>query len=439
MHSAADVQGILDAQAPLVARCLSDLGRAAFFPPDIPFQAQEARETRFNGTIGVLTDGAGRALPFDSMRRALAFDADDLDRAFLYSPVLGVPELRQAWRRWQRGAQAVEPIANDVPSTLPVATCGLTHGLSLVADLFGDVGRWLILGTPFWGNYRQIFGMRRGIDVRTAPFYSSGIGGRGQRFDPEALAPVLAAAPAGEPALVVANFPSNPGGYAPTREERERFVAALCDAADHRPLVVVCDDAYSGLTFSADAVATSLFWQLAGRHPNLLPIKIDGATKEFAFFGGRVGFLTFGLDLGAEASAALENKISSLIRATVGSPSASSQIILLKSLREDPAAEVGRLRQLAVERYRAVRPALDALDPNLLRPLPFNAGFFVLMQLVPDLDPDHVRRYLIETHDVGVVSSQPDFLRLALCSLSAEQLPEAMARIERGVRELAAG
>ncbi len=43
------------------------------------------------------------------------------------------------------------------------------------------------------------------------------------------------------------------------------------------------------------AASKSLFFSLLGRHPNLIPLKCDGVTKELSFFGSRVGFLTFGV------------------------------------------------------------------------------------------------------------------------------------------------
>ncbi|MEM1205446.1 MAG: aminotransferase class I/II-fold pyridoxal phosphate-dependent enzyme, partial [Acidobacteriota bacterium] len=345
--------------------------------------------------------------------------------------------VREAWRRWQRTEQGDSPVPDEVPSSLPVVTCGLSHGLSLVADLFGGPGRKLALTTPFWGNYRQVFSLRTGVELVTEPAY-----GTDRRFDPKALRRALGALPEGEPALALANFPSNPGGYAPTAIERARLVEGLVAEAERRPLAVICDDAYGGLAYAEDAPNSSIFWDLAGLHPNLVPIKIDGATKEFGFFGGRVGFLTFGAELEDEARQAIESKIASLVRSTLGSPVATSQMVLLRSLAGGEAlAEVSEIRRIARERYGAVRPALEALDPGLLRLLPFNAGFFVLMELADGLglDPHVVRRHLIEKHDTGVVSSSPNYLRLAICSVAAEDLPETVRRIEQGVRELAGG
>ncbi|MEM9557830.1 MAG: aminotransferase class I/II-fold pyridoxal phosphate-dependent enzyme [Acidobacteriota bacterium] len=442
MQTVAEVNAILDAEAPLLARFLSRLGRDAFFPPDIPFQAQEARGTTYNGTIGVFTDGAGGAVPLPSMSRAFELDAQDLSRAFLYSPVVGLPELRRAWASWQRGGQLCgEEIDAAAPTSLPVVTCGLSHGLSLIADLFGQPGRGLSVVSPYWGNYRQIYTMRTGTAVHTAPAYADGV------WRPEALPELLAtlsdesgeSGGSDEPTMALVNFPSNPGGYMPTADERRRLVDGLLRIADQRPLLVLSDDAYSGLVYADDAPSRSLFWDLAGRHENLLAVKLDGATKEFSFFGGRVGFVTFGLELSERAQSALDNKFASMIRSTVGSPVASSQVVLLQSLRGDAEAEVNDVRRVARARYDAVMPVLETVDRALLRPLPFNAGFFVLMELPEELglDPHDVRRYLIARHDVGIVGAQPNYLRLATCSVAAEMLPEMMRRIEAGVRELA--
>lgn len=428
----------LEEGAPTLHRLLSPLGREAYFPPDIPFQAREAAGTTYNGTIGVFTDGAGHAMPMPSMAELLAFDGEERDRAFLYSPVLGFPDLRDAWQTWQRTGQPDVPPAAGVVTTRPAVVGGLTHGLSLVADLFGGPKRPLVVAKPFWGNYRQIFALRTGAEMITPPAYRNG------RFDPSALSEALAELPdddpqSNHPALVLVNFPSNPGGYSPTAVERAELLDGLVRAAERRPLLVICDDAYGGLVFEEDVPNRSFFWELVGAHDNLVPVKIDGATKEFAFFGGRVAFLTFGLDLDAGATAALENKMQCLIRATIGSPSATSQRMLLATLRSGNALEeVQAIRRVARERYDAIQPAIEALDPDLLRPLPFNAGFFLLMQLAPgiELDPHDVRRHLIEHHQTGIVATAPDYLRIALCSVAADALPEMLRRVEQAVREL---
>ena len=96
-------------------------------------------------------------------------------------------------------------------------------------------------------------------------------------------------------------------------------------------LAVILDDAYFGL-FYEDSVKESLFGKLAGLHPRILPIKVDGATKENYAWGLRVGFLTFASDH-TEILDVLEQKTKGLIRGTISSGSHLSQTIILQSLR----------------------------------------------------------------------------------------------------------
>jgi DNA-binding transcriptional MocR family regulator len=115
-------------------------------------------------------------------------------------------------------------------------------------------------------------------------------------------------------------------------------------------------------------------------------------------------------------------------------------MILLQALSGGQAEEeIAAIQKIARQRYDAIRPCLEALDPELLRPLPFNSGYFSLLELPESLglSPDAVRLHLIEKHDTGVVSIKPGYLRLAICSVAAEAIPEMVRRVEQGVRELA--
>ncbi|HVS04245.1 MAG TPA: aminotransferase class I/II-fold pyridoxal phosphate-dependent enzyme [Thermoanaerobaculia bacterium] len=167
------------AASPALFDLLSPLGRRAFFPPDIPFQAAQARGKTYNATIGQITDGYGQAVPVEALAQGLSgMPPTGRNRALLYSPVEGIAEVRRAWRARQRRNQGETP-----PSTPPVVVNGLTHGLALAADLFGGPGRAVVVLAPFWGNYRQTFALRTGARVVPAPAYRDG------RFDPAACPP----------------------------------------------------------------------------------------------------------------------------------------------------------------------------------------------------------------------------------------------------------
>lgn len=425
-----EINQAVEAASPPFFEALSDLGRRAAYPPDIPFQASQARGKTYNGTIGQITDGRGAAISLPSMSKVMAgLTGEDLSRAFLYSPVPGIEEVRERWREWQRRGQP-----ESKPSTLPCVTNGLAHGLSIVADLFAGEGTPLAVPGPFWGNYRQTFVTRRGATLLTAPVYVDG------RFNTNAIAEALSDRPAGRPAIAILNLPTNPSGYSPTADERRELARSLNGLAEKGPLVVICDDAYAGLVFEEEIPRESMFWELIGRHENLIPIKVDGATKEFSFFGGRVGFLTFALPPDSAIAAALDSKVKCLVRATVGSPVAPSQMVLLQALRQsDIADEVEAVRLLLQERYSILKTALAKVDTSLLRPLPFNSGCFALVEIPVELglEAERVRQHLLEHHDTGVVAIDPNYIRIAFCSVLSEALAELVRRVELAVSELA--
>jgi aspartate/methionine/tyrosine aminotransferase len=354
---------------------------------------------------------------------------EDLAAALRESPVEGLPEVRRRWRERQRRG-----VPDGVASSLPLVTAGLSHGISLTADLFGGEGKAVAVPAPFWGNYRQAFALRTGAKVLNRPAYVDG------RYNPRAIVDALAGLPEGEPAVGMLNVPSNPGGYTPDREERRATVESLLAEAGRRPLVIVCDDAYAGLVFEPEIPRESLFWDLAGAHPNLLAVKVDGATKELSFFGGRLGFLTFGAGPESELVRDLEARVRMLVRADLGSPPAVSQVIALQALRSPTAdQEVEAVRLLLEGRYRVLKEALAGVDPGLLTVLPFNSGCFALVEIPEQLEIDAqtVRRHLLARHDTGLVSIAPRYLRIAHCSVEESAIPELVRRVEAGVRELA--
>ena len=427
MKTLEDTNNAIEQNAPEIWRCLSPLARASVYPPDIPFQAAQARGKRYNATIGQITDGAGKILALPLMADALGtLSEEERNRALLYSAVPGHTRLRELWAEYHR------PEAfPGAPATLPIVTVGLTQSLAMVADLFGGPGRVVLATDPCWGNYEQVFALRTGADLRLVPIYE------GDTCHFENLARAADELPGDDPALLILNIPSNPGGYSPTPKEREVLVGALLESAKKRPLVVLFDDAYSGLVYEPGIPSDSLFWELAGKSERLLAIRAAGATKEFSFFGGRVGFLTFGLDPENPAALALDNKARCLLRANVGSPVGVSQVLLQRTLESDQLGEQQEgVRAVLEARWRAMVEAVSAVSPEVLRLMPSNSGAFGLVRIADGVDPEELRHHLLEHHDTGIVSVPPCFVRIAFCSVSEQDLPELVARIEGGVRDL---
>ncbi len=417
MTEAERLNRILAEHAPAVHRCLSPLGRRAAFPKGIPYQSSMARGTAINATIGQMTDGAGCPLPLDVMDALIA--GLDRKKMFLYAPVEGHRDVREAWRtREQRLGGSTYEVA------LPITTHGLTHGLACIADLFADPETTVIVPQPHWGNYRLIFTLHSGAQLDGFPFFA------GDGFNLDGLAATLERVTT--KAILVLNLPGNPTGYALTPAEAE----ALCTivAAHPYPLVVVVDDAYQGFIYEDDRHSRSIFWDLAEvLDPECHTLfKIDGATKELLFFSSRLGFVTHPYDGPAED--ALLSKFKYLIRGTVGSPPGPSQAMVLAALRHPRLEEAVEARREEMRRrYVTLRDAVASIRSARLRPLPFNAAFFMMME-IEGMDADLVRRRLIEEQGVGTIAfAEPNALRVAYCSVAEGSIPELIDRIERVV------
>lgn len=418
MSRADDLFAALAQGHPAAAGNLSPAGRALFYPHGIPAQSAEARGCRIDATIGQVTDDDGRAMVLPALRAAFA--ALDLDQATLYAPQGGRADLREAWRAHVRADSPLGP----GPLTLPVATSGLTHGLFLVASLFARPGGPLLLPDPCWGNYvatfQRLFGARprswRLLRPDPRP---------GAVLDLQALDAAIQALDA--PATLILNFPSNPIGYSPTEDEAQAIVAAIARAPV--PLLVVCDDAYQGMVWTPEARRPSLFHELSRLDPaRVLAAKVDGATKELFYFGGRVGFLSFGAE--GAAAAALEDKTRAAARASISTVSSTSQAVLAAALREPTLpAQQAEVRAVLAARFSALR---EALARHRLPALPFNSGMFAVLP-VPG-DPEALRRRLL-AESIGVISlPEAGALRLSYGSVPAARMDELVAAIARQAR-----
>ncbi|MEQ1568279.1 MAG: aminotransferase class I/II-fold pyridoxal phosphate-dependent enzyme [Myxococcota bacterium] len=415
MDEADELNEVLRRTHPAAYRCLSPLGLRAAFPRGIPFQADEARHAKINATIGQITDGSGHPMPVPALS-----DATNLDpaAAFLYAPVDGPRPLRELWGARQRRLAG----SPDTAISLPFVTHGLTHSLSLVSDLFADPDTDVLVPRPAWENYELLFEMHAGARVIRYRLFADG------RFDEGDLEQALRSVRS--KAILVLNFPSNPTGWTPSPAEAARLCAVV--HAHPGPMVVVTDDAYQGWVYEPGLHPRSLFWDLAaGADPDRLVVaKADGATKELVFFSSRVAFLTHTATGAAEP--VMASKLKYLVRGSVGPASGPALALSERALR-DPTLEhaIDERRELIGARYRTLRSALGALDPERFRILPFNSAFFVFMEL-DGLDAEELRRSLLERWSVGTIAFPAEnAIRLAYCSIHNDRLPELVDAIVR--------
>jgi aspartate/methionine/tyrosine aminotransferase len=417
--------------APDLYAMLSGLGRELYFPKGILTQSAEAKQkaTRYNATIGTAKEG-GVAMHLPCVMRRLGSLAPD--DALPYAPSPGLPALRAKWRDH---VLAANPSLAGQALTLPIVTCGVTHGLSLVADLFTDAGDTVLIPEQVWGNYNMVFHVRRDARMVKYPFFAASGG-----LDTRGFASVLdAESPRGK-LVVLLNFPNNPTGYSPTEAEAAALRDALVAATNRGcRIVVVCDDAYFGLFYEPEVMRESIFARLAGKHPRLLPIKLDGATKEDFVWGLRVAFITFAAPGGAAVQDAIERKVAGCIRGTISNCSQASQNVLLQAMN-DPAYAAEKQAKFEVLRSRALRLKTVLADARYLSawtPYPFNSGYFMCLRL-KSLNAEAYRLRLLDRCGIGVIATAPTDIRVAFSCIEEKDLADLFERMFQCAREMAA-
>lgn len=420
----------LQKECPNVYAMLSNLGKAIYFPKEgILSQSAEAKSkaNKYNATIGIATEG-GMPMHLKLIQDTLsAYNPKDL---YEYAPPGGKPELRNVWRT---------KMIKDNPSLAgisignPIVTNALTHGLSIVADLFADSGDAVVIPNKNWENYELTFSIRRGAEIVEYPLYNDKM-----RFNSAGLREALLAQKDKGKAIVVLNFPNNPTGYTPDVHEGEEIVAAIRDAAEAGiNVVAVTDDAYFGLFFE-DSLQESLFSKLSKIHPRVLAIKIDGATKEEYVWGFRVGFITYASD-SASALAALEQKTLGIIRATISSGPHPSQTFILHAL-QSPEFESQKAEKFNIMKGRAnrVKSLLDSgRYGDTWEYYPFNSGYFMCLKLTR-VTAESVRQHLLDQYGIGTIALGETDLRVAFSCIEEENLEELFDSIHKAVIEIAA-
>ena len=418
----------LEGAAPEVLAMLSAYGQRLYFPKGIISQTAEAKQKahRFNATIGIATEADGpMALPSIISQLGEVPIAD----AVTYAPPAGRPGLRTLWRK---KLLAENPSLADKNFGQPIVTSAITHGLSLAGELFLDPGDVVLMPDKLWGNYRLMYEVHHGAKIETFPFYNATGGLNTQGF----AARLEELAEGREKLIVLLNFPNNPTGYMPTPAEGDALAAALERQAERGTnLVVFCDDAYFGLFYhlGGQSMTESLFGKLTGRHPNLLGVKLDGATKELFVWGLRCGFVTFGPGRPETAEVVcevLDAKVRGAIRGGISNVPQLSQTLVERAL-VSPSLAAERDAKCELLRVRAEHVFEVAHQPRYAESwqvYPFNSGYFMLIK-VEGVDAEKLRLHLLEVHGVGLIATSPTDIRVAFSCLEAtdaEPLFEAL-------------
>ncbi len=426
---------IIERGNPHLMEMLSDMGKNLFFPKGILSQSAEAKEKAYklNATIGIATEKGG-TMHFPSVMDSIY--SIQPKASITYAPSFGIPALRKAW---QDSLFMKNPSLSGKIISLPVTTCGITHAISMFADIWLDPGDVIVLPDMMWGNYNMILNVKKGAVLRHFPLFSTD-----GKFNLTAFEEIIRGeAEKHDKITVLLNFPNNPTGYSVTVEEGKHIVEILTSTADAGTnIIAVTDDAYFGLFYEDQIQKESLFANLCDRHPRLLAVKLDGATKENFVWGLRVGFITYGCPIKGDPMPvydALEKKTAGSIRGSISNASHLGQTIVLKSMQGDRFTEEKEEKfKILQNRARCVKKVLsDSKYKDAWDVYPFNSGYFMCIRL-KTVNAETLRLHLLEKYGVGLISIGDKDLRIAFSCLEENDIPELFNIVLKGVEDLKA-
>jgi aspartate aminotransferase len=377
--------------------------------------AQKSRELRAKGRdIVALTVGEP---DFDTPENIRDAAKQALDQGFThYSPVAGIPELREAI------AQKLKRENNlPYPASAIVLANGTKQAINnAILSVIGP-GDEVIILAPYWVSYEASVRLAGGTPVVLPSSVGEGY---------KVPAARIAAAVTPHSKLLIINSPCNPTGAVWTRRELEE-IAAIVSA--HPKLMVMADEIYEYILFDGGMVSF-------GSLPGMLErtITLNGFAKGFAMTGWRLGY-----SAAAEPIAKAMARMQSIVSAGANSFVQRAAIAALNGPRDSVAA----MREAYRHRRDLVITGLNAIPGLKIGEIP--GTFYAFPDVSAFLgkaagntriaSTDELCDWLLEDHGVATVPGSafgaPTSIRLSFAA-SEDDIKKALTRIASGLAML---
>ncbi len=377
--------------------------------------SQRTRELRAQGhDVVALTIGEP---DFDTPENIRNAAKDALDQGFThYSPVAGIPELREAIAEKLRLENGLNYKASEI-----VLANGTKQAINnAVLSLIGP-GDEVIILAPYWVSYEGSVKFAEGTSVILNADVSENY-----------KVPVARIAAAITPAtkLIMLNSPCNPTGAVWTRAELEQ-IASLVRA--HPKLMVLSDEIYEYILFDGEMVSF-------GSLPGMLErtITLNGFSKGFAMTGWRLGYAA-----APEPIAKAMARMQSVISAGANQFVQRAAVAALKGPRKDVEnmrAEYKKRRDLVLTGLRSIVGIKISDIPGTFYAFPDVSAFLGKRAGNHVIDTtDQLCDWLLESRGVSIVPGSAfgaaGSVRLSFAASEAD-LKKALARIAQGLLEL---
>ncbi|MFX0011831.1 MAG: aminotransferase class I/II-fold pyridoxal phosphate-dependent enzyme, partial [Candidatus Hermodarchaeota archaeon] len=211
--------------------------------------------------------------------------------------------------------------------------------------------------------------------------------------------------------------------------------------------------AYEPYVYSNSAMKRSIFYALHDIEEDVIPIKLDGITKELLLYGGRIGFITVGLKphwVSDEEELnmlkkELDNKLSALIRTTISNSNHFYQALVIKlfnSLGMDRLIQKReKLKNILKNRYEKINSELRKIDSSIISVDPNAGGFFLFLNIDPErVSANNFADHLLRKYKIGVIPIEKpqdniNGIRIAYCSIDINKIEEFVDRIKLALKD----
>jgi aspartate aminotransferase len=327
---------------------------------------------------------------------------------YRYTPASGIPELRRAGARWFEQAFGLRYSADEV-----MVCAGAKAALHMALASVVEPGDAVLVLAPYWVSYPALVTMANG-----EPVVVDAVPERGFVHAPDALA--AAAKKAGAKGIIV-NFPNNPSGMVPSRQD----VVGLVDVAQQLDLWILSDEIYATLLYDgAEHVSPAAV--PGGRERTIV---VNGFTKSHTLTGWRTSFLAAPKPI-VDAAGRIQSQV-------LGNPCTISQAAMLAACNEPlPDLMAQRIRSFD-ERRRYLAQEINRI-PGLALAAPRGA-FYALVDArrickERGIDDVILCQQLLERHHLALVPGSafaiPGFVRASYAA--------AMPQLEKAVQRLRA-
>ncbi|MFW9951474.1 MAG: aminotransferase class I/II-fold pyridoxal phosphate-dependent enzyme [Candidatus Thorarchaeota archaeon] len=444
----------------------SKVGKRVFLPQGIFYWADRAKnEAELIGTIGeayafehdFIDESSSNWVPcyLEGVKDYLKNLA--IDDLVPYSSIPGIKQLRQVWKDWiiekslynkNNQQEQLNKLINYI--TMPLITSGVTNGIFLSCSLFLNPEEKIIAPNKRWGNYDNIVEKYLGAKIKPFEFFKE------QKFNLHSFSDAIDdVAKTQEKITAIVNFPNNPTGYMPLEDETRDIIDLLVEKQNNLniPIIVIVDDAYEPYVFTESPRNKSIFYSLQQLDEDIIPVKLDGVTKELLIYGARIGFLTIGLKPSwtktqeelNKLNQEVDNILSGFNRIIISNSNHFYQSLVLKLFKEQGITNILKMRDkvynLLKTRYLLINQELSKIeDPNISID-PNSGGFFVFVNLNPDkIKANEFADFLLKKYRLGVIpiekpQEQVNGIRIAYCSIDLKNIPEFIKRIKLALKE----